>query len=735
MKTGNRILAGFLAAAVLIPSSAATARAAAPSVTTDESMYVNLDHYGKVDQVNVVKRVNLNGNSKFTDYGSYEKVTNMTNLAEPNVSAQGVSWNLPENTGNFFYECTLKPEAASLPWSFDVSYKLNGVPADAGRLAGAAGTVEIGIKAVPNKKAGAYFKNNMLLQAGALIDMEDTLSVEAPGAQLQTVGKSKLVLFAALPGEETTFTMRIGTKKFETDGLVMMMVPGTLDQMKDIKDLKKDKDTVKDSVDAIHDSTNMILSTIESTSAGLRRAQSGLVSLDRARGTVSAAKDGLYDKADLSLADLSAAAQQTASLVPHLQSAQQMVGDVNGDMNALTKAAEGTKPSLNALDGSIGEIQSDAANLRDVLKDIENASDDRESLRDDMKDNIKRARKIVRDTKDDIGSAQDDLDDLKKRLSSLKDSMNDLNDSLGNLQDSLQKLAAGTAAAGGTPDPKTLVEIELLKKARAVLTSTQDMVSTLGTVCGNADDYLDTADEIASQADDTADLADDMADLGDVYFDALENGAHAGNSLLKHSSELGSSAQKLLRQGQTIIDRASALNGTMNRYKPETVAALKDTEELTRRLTNALNSSNAFLSSFESTMKDSDGNLDAGTRDSLSGMIDVLGRSLDGIAQTATVKKANDAVKGAVDREMDKYEDDSNLLNLDAEAKPVSFTSAKNPPPGSIQIVLRTEEISVESKEESTENLEKEKEKAGPFQRMVQVFQKIWQAVADAFRE
>ena len=95
MKTGKRILAGILAAAVLTPSLAVPVQAARAPVTTDESMYVNLDHYGKVEQINVVKRVGLNGNSEFTDYGSYQKVTNMSNLAKPNVSAQGVGWKLP----------------------------------------------------------------------------------------------------------------------------------------------------------------------------------------------------------------------------------------------------------------------------------------------------------------------------------------------------------------------------------------------------------------------------------------------------------------------------------------------------------------------------------------------------------------------------------------------------------------------------------------------------------------
>jgi putative membrane protein len=374
-----------------------------------------------------------------------------------------------------------------------------------------------------------------------------------------------------------------------------------------------------------------------------------------------------------------------------------MVGDVNGDLNALTKTVEEAKPYLNSLDGSIGEIQGDIKKLREVLDDVGDASGDRDE--------------VLREMKKDIKSARGDLSDLQPLLSSLNKSLTELSTLLGQLQEVL----------AGSSDPQAPAQITLLEKTKAVLDSTNSLVAALGAVCDQADEYLDTAE--------------DTADLAEVYFDALDDGVDAADSTLKHSNELGSSTQSLLRQGEALIDRASALNGTMNRYEPETVSALKDTEELTRRLTSALNSSNAFLSSFESTMKASDGNLDAGTRDSLNGMIDVLGKSLDGISQTSVIKKANNTIKDTIDKETDKYEDDNNLLNLDAEAKPVSFTSAKNPSPESIQIILRTEEISLDDEEDNTKDLEKEKEKISPFQRMLNVFQKIWQSVIDAFQE
>ncbi|HEX3040068.1 MAG TPA: hypothetical protein VHP54_07220, partial [Caproiciproducens sp.] len=274
MKTYHRILAGVLAAVILVPASSLTASAEAPKVSTDEAVYVNLDYYGKTNQVTVVKGCSLNGNTSFTDYGSYAKVTNMTDETKPVVSSDSVNWNLPKNEERFYYECTPKNNAVAMPWSFDVSYKLNGVPADANKLAGASGMVEIDVKATPNKSVSDYYRNNMLLEMGTAFKMKDTLSVEAEGAQVQSVGEYKAVLFTGLPGEEKEYKIRVGTNKFETIGVVMMMVPGTVDQFKEIKDIKDAKDTVEDSLDSIHDSTNELLTTLETMSDGLAQTKS-----------------------------------------------------------------------------------------------------------------------------------------------------------------------------------------------------------------------------------------------------------------------------------------------------------------------------------------------------------------------------------------------------------------------------------------------------------------------------
>ena len=85
-------------------SMAIPARADAPQVEVDETMYVNADYYGVSTSTSVVKSVGMNGLTQFTDHGYYSKITNMTDNTEPEVNGDTVTWNVPEGTNRFYYE-------------------------------------------------------------------------------------------------------------------------------------------------------------------------------------------------------------------------------------------------------------------------------------------------------------------------------------------------------------------------------------------------------------------------------------------------------------------------------------------------------------------------------------------------------------------------------------------------------------------------------------------------------
>ena len=120
----RRGAAATLAAVTLVTSAAVPVRAAAPRVQVDETMYVNLDYYGTATQINVVKGCTTNGLTEYTDYGTYDKVVNMTDDTAPEIGDGTVTWKLPEKNSRFYYQCTMPKNSVDLPWTFDVSYKL-----------------------------------------------------------------------------------------------------------------------------------------------------------------------------------------------------------------------------------------------------------------------------------------------------------------------------------------------------------------------------------------------------------------------------------------------------------------------------------------------------------------------------------------------------------------------------------------------------------------------------------
>ena len=89
----------------------------------------------------------------------------------------------------------------------------------------------------------------------------------------------------------------------------------------------------------------------------------------------------------------------------------------------------------------------------------------------------------------------------------------------------------------------------------------------------------------------------------------------------------------------------------------------------------------------------------------------------------------NDAVTGKID----EIEEDSNFLEIDPDAAKVSFTSEKNPAHESIQVILRTQEISLDDDTEEAKDLETEAEDIGFWGRVVEVFKNIWNTIVGLF--
>ena len=762
MKFRKRVTASVLTAALLCTSAGSVPVYGAPAgADVDETMYVNLDYYGKTTKVNVVKGVNLNGLGKITDYGNYINVENMSTSDAPVLGDGSVTWNLPEGQkGRFYYKCTMDNEQVVLPWDFDVSYKLNGVPTDGDKLAGAGGLIEINVKATPNDNADLYYRNNMMLMVTVPVDMSKCYSVDADGAQIQSLGSTTAAVFSALPGEEGDYTVRIGTDSFETTGVIMAMAPGTIDDLNHIKDLKEAKDTWKDAGDALYDSLEQMAKSVESMRDGINQVQSGVSSAESARQKWSANKDSILAGNDQTLESLTALSQQLETLVPHLQTAKDTAETVHNSMGDIVN--------------TMGDMQQPLRKMYDRLRNISTTSQSLGEQLDDVREDM--AWLIQNNAQFQVQTTTI-LEALPELIASLENyDVDDLD--LGDLEDTDTRTIAddpdddrenkADTSSGNQEDPDT-------NKADSSDTVTEDKTSgdMASEAAGadhedggaEADNSSHTADSAAgtdnrSDAADGADISDAQT-LSKAHIEKHEVplvGAPSGVDLVtlykmlskidKDSCEFTQVASNLMdnvgdaaKYGADLTDSMdlmiedlTALHDSLDMYYPDLQASLDDLSELVNRTTDAMNKGISTMTIVQNTLKATSGDMDEAAKNSLRGSMELLDKSLSILDSTTGVRTAGRTMKDVMDEQLDKFDTDNRFLFIDPSEDKVSFTSDKNPAPKTLQVVLRTDEISLDDENNKETDAEAEKANEGPLKRMWNVLVQMWKAIISIFK-
>ena len=682
-KISRRAVAGILAAVCLSAGAGETVQAAPALPEVDETMYVNLDHYGKISKINVVKGWSLNGNTQITDYGIYQNVVNMSNQLEPERGEDSLTWNFEESpSSRFYYQCTMDESQVVLPWDLDVSYKLNGVPSDGEKLAGASGLVEIHIQAVPNEQAKEYYRSNMILLAAVPVDRSKCYSVEAEGSQTQSLGDTTAVVFSALPGEEGDFTVRIGTDSFETTGVIFAMAPGTVKDLEHIKDLKKAKDTWQDAGDAFYDSLDEVAEAIEGMESGLNSLRSGVQSAEDARQVWSGAKDGILESNDQVLASISAMNEQMAAMVPHLESAKEQAEAVHSGMNNIVNAMQEMQEPLRKLYTRLKHIQNESESLSEELPEIQKLAVQIIALDAQLQAN----EQVILTGMEDFAAAMEEVDELYYQEEETERE-----------SDEKQEIPAATASQASI----STRNYQLVGASMGeVLTMLQEKAALL-----------------TKTAEQSAKLTDTLSNLGEDAGDSAKYGRDLVDSL------------------DLTIEEVVSLRDSLDVYYPEVQAALSDAKELVNRTTEAVEQGVNTMTLLQNALKASSDSFDAAARDSLKGSMEVLDQSLKALESTASMRRAGRTMKDTLDQELDRFDTENRFLFMDPSARKISFTSDKNQEPETLQVVLRTQEISLEDEEHQVMDAETQKEEISPFQRMWNVLVRIWQAIVEIFRE
>ena len=852
----KRIMTAGLAAVLLCTNAggAVPAYGAEAAVDVDETMYINLDYYGRPDKINVVKGLNLNGRTEFTDYGTYLDVTNMSNQTVPDLGDGTVTWNFPQaQKERFYYKCALDKSQITLPWDFDVSYKLNGVPTDGDKLAGASGLVEINIKAEPNDNAGEYYRNNMMLMVAVPVDMGKCYSVEAEGSQTQNLGETTAVVFTALPGEDGDYTVRIGTDSFETIGVIMAMMPGTVEDLEHIKDLKEAKDTWQDAGDELYDSLEQMARSVEDMRQGVGQVRTGLDSAEIARQKWSNSKDSILAGNDQTLASLTSVSQQLETMIPHLQTAKESaevihksMGDIVNTMGEMQDPLRKLHTRLNNIKSSAEGISGNIPELMDLMQQIIaldaqlQASEqvyvtgiatagsgisllDEEELEeqanrshgnkagssgsgqtasggadtgsadsandkgnqgsqgsngagntDNKTDHGNSQGSAGTDGKDNQGSGSTDGKDNQGSGSaggnanqgngSADGNTSQVSGSADSNASQGSGSADGNASQGSSVTAKASQGGSVTAKANqggSVTTKASQGVSLTATVsaAAGADSGsiaraglsgtskpgrpasierhnvpLVSAPEVPV---DMQTLMELLAGRQSMLMDISKKSSDLSSlmsNLMDDTSDSAKYSAEIVDNLDILIEDLTALHDSLDTYYPDLQDALDDSKELVARTTEALNNGISTMTIVQNTLKDSSDDFDAAARESLRGSMELLDKSLSIFDSTTAMRQAGRTMKDTIDNELDKFDTDNRFLFMDPSAEKVSFTSDKNRPPKTLQIVLRTDEISVDDDDAKTVDAEVAKAKESPLRRMWNVLVQMWKAMVSIFK-
>lgn len=734
----KNIAAGLIIA--LSVSFVTTGYAAAGAPSCDETLYITLDSTGNIEESSVVKRYSNFGAGEIVDYGDYEKVSNLTNRTDPVTGEDGsVRFQVDETDQAFYFEGKMGITSGQLPWTVKTTYLLNGVEKQPEELKGASGLVEINVDLIPNKQVSDYFRNNMALTLTTVVDMDQNLSVRAEGAQVQGVGNMKAVVFFALPGEECHYTIAIGSEDFEFAGLIFMMVPLTLSQLDEVADLRDAKETLEDSADALSDSMDIILDTMEQMQAGISDTSSGLRGLDDAREIISSTKGAVYDRADDAIAKLGDLSAALKPFQDHTTQAQKALSEIRNDINEMVY-------DVNELEPKLGDLKDTVRYLRDDIGFIQ------EALNSPQADLAAASfMQLLEKTKSDLGN-------VKASQQALVQAIQGLGGAMGRMKANNADLGAYAALVAGL-DADTEYDADEMQDLIDYLSDNVDLIDDLDGDWQDGAGYEITARRASSsdwtippqmqpvlmqlmQA--TAGLAgntgvtDDINGMVTMTEQLLTMlGSQKGNlnAAASELKDLFSVIGKISAVAEDITGDIDELNQTIERYHEEALRTLEDAGTLTDRAAVGVDSLQAFLTTLEDQIRTAGGPLDEGTKRTLNGLADMLDHMNSGLNQTGVIRDAKDTIKNTIEDQWDEFsEDHTTILDIDLEAKPVSLTSEKNPSPDSIQIIMRTKEITKDDSEDAAEVDESFHPEGNVFQRIANIFRKIWEAICSLFQ-
>ena len=204
-------------------------------------------------------------------------------------------------------------------------------------------------------------------------------------------------------------------------------------------------------------------------------------------------------------------------------------------------------------------------------------------------------------------------------------------------------------------------------------------------------------------------------------------------SLLNKAEDLTSALSGASGELRSILKDAEELQDLLDEYEPTLQETLKTVSSLSVSANKTIRDTQKLVTDTEALLKAAGTPLDAGTKQSLEALASVLRGAARTMSTAGEIKDAKTSICEIIEDTWDEYTGDvNNLLLMDATAEAVSLTDSRNPAPQSIQVLIRTQEIT-EPEEDEEEAAAAAAEKTTFWGRIAQMFKDLWAAVTGLF--
>lgn len=373
-----------------------------------------------------------------------------------------------------------------------------------------------------------------------------------------------------------------------------------------------------------------------------------------------------------------------------------MMGDMAKDtdktaagIEQLDKAREEAHSYRNEADASLEEIKASVSRLEATMTDF---------------------AAIAGDTKlpEAVRTMGQGLEDISSTVNSITGKMETMVDSMENIQDTLNKVnQIGDLEQKAQMMEKLKQELAALKQQMGGLEESGE----IDDLASGIQDWLDTLEDAGFVPDGTIpgiatppEIDMPILDLDELeeYSGLLEDMA---GSMVYEAKRMTGAISKIADKGDDLVDGIDTVVDGVFDTSDELDSILKVTSDTMIDAAGLLGDLRNSLDIADNMLDACDKDLNEGTHTTLNGLTGMLRQLTKTLNKSKDLQKNKNIISDVIRDEWHRMDDDFELLNIDTQAEKVSFTSLRNEEPRSLQIIMRTEEISLDEAEKADSQL------------------------------